>query len=39
MKDDIISSLERERDELREVLLRNGFVTCDIPACNCGSWH
>jgi len=29
----------RERDELRNVLLRNGFVPCDIPACNCGSWH
>lgn len=29
----------RERDELRDVLLRNGFVPCDIPACNCGSWH
>ena len=20
-------------------MLRNGFVKCDIPACNCGSWH
>ena len=29
----------RERDELRDVLLRDGFVPCDIPACNCGSWH
>lgn len=29
----------RERDDLRDVLLRNGFVQCDIPACNCGSWH
>jgi hypothetical protein len=26
-------------EELRDVLLRNGFVRCDIPACNCGSWH
>ncbi len=26
-------------DELRDVLYRNGFVRCDIPACNCGSWH
>lgn len=31
--------LRAERDELRDVLLRNGFVPCDIPACNCGSWH
>lgn len=29
----------RERDELRDVLLRRGFVPCDISACNCGSWH
>lgn len=28
-----------ERDALRDVLLRHGFVPCDIPACNCGSWH
>jgi hypothetical protein len=26
-------------DNLRDVLLRNGFVRCDIAACNCGSWH
>jgi len=25
--------------ELEDVLKRNGFVLCDIPACNCGSWH
>jgi len=28
-----------ERDALIDVLQRNGFVRCDIPACNCGSWH
>jgi len=28
-----------ERDRLQDVLLRNGFVMCDIPACNCGNWH
>ena len=26
-------------EELESVLIRNGFVRCDIPACNCGSWH
>ena len=26
-------------DDLRDVLLRNGFFRCDIDACNCGSWH
>lgn len=30
---------EREVEELRDVLIRNGFVRCDIAACNCGSWH
>lgn len=25
--------------ELEQVLIRNGFVRCDIAACNCGSWH
>lgn len=25
--------------DLIDVLRRNGFVECDIPACNCGSWH
>lgn len=30
---------ERERDELKGVLVHHGFVTCDIPACNCNSWH
>ena len=23
----------------RGALLRNGFVPCDIAACNCGGWH
>src|SRR4030066_9870 len=37
--------IERLRTEnetlgnLQDVLIRNGFVRCDIPACNCGSWH
>ena len=25
--------------DLEDVLRRNGFVRCDIMACNCGSWH
>lgn len=28
-----------EIHRLRDVLIRAGFVECDIPACNCGSWH
>jgi len=28
-----------ENAALRDVLQHNGFVQCDIPACNCGSWH
>ena len=26
-------------EELQYFLIRHGFVRCDIPACNCGSWH
>lgn len=36
---DPYKELREERDELRDVLLRNGFVECDISICNCGSWH
>ncbi len=25
--------------ELRDVLIRNGFVKCDALMCGCGSWH
>lgn len=42
----LTSQLRVERDAARAdnmklagVLLFNGFVECDIPACNCGSWH
>ena len=43
---DFARQLERELAEARRdasasenVLWGNGFVRCDIPACNCGSWH
>lgn len=26
-------------NEAEDFLLRHGYVRCDIPACNCGSWH
>jgi hypothetical protein len=32
-------SEEQTARELEDVLIRNGFVRCDIAACNCGSWH
>ena len=32
-----IACVEIER--LNDVLRRHGFRPCDIPACNCGSWH
>lgn len=31
--------LKAERDELRDVLLRNNFSRCDAMACNCNGWH
>ena len=30
---------EYTADKLRDVLIRAGFVQCNIPECNCGSWH
>lgn len=27
------------REQLIDLLLREGYRPCDIPACNCGSWH
>ena len=36
---DTAARLVKERDELCDVLRRNGFVKCDLQACNCGSWH
>jgi len=34
-----LRAAERKADDLGDVLRRNGFVRCDIPACNCHSWH
>lgn len=34
-----VKRAREEQDDLADVLLRNGFVRCDIAACNCGSWH
>jgi hypothetical protein len=31
--------MEMTARELIDVLYRNGFRPCSIPACNCGSWH
>ena len=40
------TDLEQEIERLTEriaklegALYLNGFRQCDIPACNCGSWH
>ncbi len=35
----LIDALLAERERLTDVLYSNGFVRCDISACNCGSWH
>ncbi len=31
--------LNAEIGELRGFLARKGYRPCDIPTCNCGSWH
>lgn len=34
-----VAELEAGAFALEDVLRRNGFVRCNIAACNCGSWH
>ena len=34
-----IGDAQGEIMDLRDILRRNGFVPCDSPICNCGSWH
>ena len=34
-----LAEVTAERYDAQEALRLNGFVQCDIPACNCGSWH
>jgi hypothetical protein len=31
--------LQQRLDKAEWVLKNSGFRHCDIPACNCGSWH
>lgn len=31
--------LDNENFKLIQFLLSRGYVRCDIPACNCNSWH
>ena len=35
----LVLSHEDRIQRLTDALTRNGFVRCDVPACNCGSWH
>lgn len=39
MANESVAQYKAELSELRDVLRRNGFVKCDIGACNCGSYH
>lgn len=34
-----LEAAEADARDLRDVLLRNNFSPCDIPACNCNGWH
>jgi hypothetical protein len=37
--DAALRELDKKIEQLEGFLLRNHFRPCDIPACNCGSWH
>jgi hypothetical protein len=34
-----IARLLAENERLTSILYHNGFRSCDIAECNCGSWH
>ena len=34
-----VAELIADRDKLHRILWDNGFRRCDVPACNCDSWH
>ncbi len=34
-----IYELQQRLNKAEWVLTNSGFRRCDIPACNCGSWH
>jgi hypothetical protein len=34
-----IERLRNDKADLADILRRHGFVPCDSPICNCGSWH
>lgn len=34
-----VEEAERERDDARWFIAAEGYRRCDVPACNCGSWH
>jgi hypothetical protein len=36
---DALVALTKERDEAHAFINREGYRHCDVPACNCGSWH
>lgn len=36
---DKVWKLREDHEKAKDVLRSAGFVRCDIPACNCGSWH
>jgi len=39
VKDEMAARAFEELHKLRSFLFREGYVPCDVPACNCGSWH
>jgi hypothetical protein len=34
-----LAAANARAEALEDRLVRSGFVRCDLPACNCGSWH
>ena len=36
---DLAVGVRQRQNDAEDFLRREGYRACDIPACNCGSWH
>ena len=36
---DLVIGIRQRQNKAEDFLMREGYRACDMPACNCGSWH
>ena len=39
LQQDLVIGIRQRQNKAEDFLTREGYRACDIPACNCGSWH